>query len=182
MQHVGQIVAAVRVVGTRAQLLIPIPIASRNQRVVHAQTGIGHHAQNRATPVRHQGIADAGRDFEHGCAAMFHRHVFAHIGAVESPGIDHLRTVGIDHHQDLTLAQEHAPALPRGDGGGHALGGQCSRWLECIHSFLKTSLAAAVQWCADDRKPRHCPAPGIPWAPSGCALCCGHWSSYCRRH
>src|SRR5207302_10979817 len=46
--------------------------------------------------VRHERVADGGRELHEPRAAGLHRHPLGHVARVERPGVDHLRAVGVD--------------------------------------------------------------------------------------
>jgi glyoxylase-like metal-dependent hydrolase (beta-lactamase superfamily II) len=113
--RVPQVLRAVVVVLLRAELLVPIDVAGRDQGVVDARRRVLDQRDDRAAPVRHHGVADDRRELVDGDAAVLHRHELLDVAGVERPVVDDLRAVRVDHLVALALADAQRQALARGN-------------------------------------------------------------------
>ncbi|MNF81529.1 hypothetical protein D3C84_638050 [compost metagenome] len=86
-----------------SELLVASVIAGCNQGVMHSRSGVFNDGENGTTIVGDQGVANLRVDLQPRSAAMLHRHRLVKVIRVESPSVDDLLTVCIDHLNYLPL-------------------------------------------------------------------------------
>jgi hypothetical protein len=110
-----KVVAAVLVATGVAEELVARDVASGEEQVVHAGTGVLGERDDRTAKVAVEPIPHLHSKTGERGARMRHRHVLLEIGKGERPGVDDLASVRVDDLQALTAAKAKRATPTRRD-------------------------------------------------------------------
>ena len=90
----------------KAQKLIAVSVARREQGVTDAGGSVPDKGQDRPSPVGDHAIADLRHNLAQRRPRMLHRHELRKVGTSERPRIDHLLPMSVDDSDALALVEK----------------------------------------------------------------------------